>query len=59
MWILTCQPGIKTASPELKGEVLSIGLPGKSLGQTPGDAEGQENLECYGLCDSKESDMTW
>ena len=47
--ILTCQPGIKTAFPKLEGEVLTIGLPGKSFGQTQGEAEGQENLVCCGL----------
>ena len=57
--ILTDQSGVKTASPELEGEVLTIGLPGKSLGQILGDGERQESLACCGLWGSKELDMTW
>ena len=31
MWVLTSQPGIEPLPPALEGEVLTTGLPGKSL----------------------------
>lgn len=31
MWVLSSQPGIEPPAPALEGEVLTTGLPGKSL----------------------------